>query len=135
MIIGFPGESDKDFNDTVNLINTLPLSYLHIFPYSKRPDTKASSFTEQIIDKVKKERVNSIIGIGNINKMSYMISNIGRILDVIVEEKCATNRYYKAIFDNYLRLLVTSKNINAGEDLKVRVISLTDIGLIAEPLK
>lgn len=135
LVIGFPGESDKDFYDTVNLINMLPLSYLHVFPYSKRPNTRASLFTDQIKGKIKRERVNTIIGIGNIKKMNYITSNIGRILDVIVEGKDDTNRYYKAISDNYLRLFVTSDNMNAGENHKVRVISLTDIGLIAEPLK
>ena len=138
VITGFPGETDKDFNDTVKFIDQLPLSYLHVFPYSKRPDTKASSFGNQINDKLKKERVKILIEIGESKKIAYMQRSLGCILDVIVEKKSAIDRYYKAISDNYLRLLVKSDNltsVTSGESLKVRVISLTDRVLRAEPLK
>ena len=106
VIVGFPGESDKDFNDTVKFIDEMPLSYLHVFPYSNRPNTKASSFSGQISDKVKKERVKSIIEIGKIKIKSYIMRNLGRILDVIVEKTGATNGYNTVISDNYLKILV-----------------------------
>jgi threonylcarbamoyladenosine tRNA methylthiotransferase MtaB len=135
LIVGFPGESDKDFNDTVKFINMMPLSYLHVFPYAKRPNTKASLFSDQVSDKIKKERVNSIIEIGKIKKKTYMMKNIGSILDVIVENRSKTNGFYTAISDNYLRLFIKSNTIGSGKRLKVRVTSLTETGLIAEPLE
>jgi len=134
LIVGFPDESDKDFNDTVNLINKLPLTYLHAFPYSKRPNTAASLLNNQISSRVKKDRIKTIITINEMKKMSYMIRNIGRILDVIVEQNDAMDRYYRAITDNYLRVYVMSKAIITGRRLKVRVTSLTGTELIAEPL-
>ena len=135
VITGFPGETDKDFNETVKFIDRLPLSYLHVFPYSKRPDTKASSFSNQINDKLKKERVKILIEIGKSKKDDYLKESLGCILDVIVEKKPVTNEYYTAISDNYLRVFVKSDNIASGDNIKARVISLTDAGLRAEPLK
>lgn len=135
VITGFPGETDKDFKETVKFIDRLPLSYLHVFPYSKRPDTKASSFSNQINDKLKKERVKILIEIGKSKKDDYLKESLGCILDVIVEKKPVTNEYYTAISDNYLRVFVKSDNIASGDNIKARVISLTDAGLRAEPLK
>ena len=135
IIVGFPGESEKDFNDTVNLVNNLPLTYFHVFPYSMRPNTKASLFCDQINGKVKKERVKTLIEIGKIKKKNYMSKYLGKTLDVIVEQKSANKRFYSAISDNYLRILVKSTAVVSGKRLKVRVTSLTDDGLIAEPFK
>jgi len=56
-------------------------------------------------------------------------------LDVIVEQKTKTHGYYGAISGNYLKLLVKSDNLTARDNIKVRVTSLTDLGLMAEPLK
>jgi threonylcarbamoyladenosine tRNA methylthiotransferase MtaB len=135
IITGFPGESDKDFNETVKLINELPLSYLHVFPYSKRPDTKASLLSDHVSATIKKERVNTLIDLGKAKKKTYISRHIGHMLDVIVEKKSPIKGYYKAISNNYLRLFVNTDNAIAGERMKVRVISLTDEELIAEPLK
>lgn len=134
LIVGFPGENDKDFNDTVNTINKLPLSYLHVFPYSRRPNTTASLFPDQVNSRVKKDRINSVIAINEMKKKSYMTRNIGQILDVIVEQKDTNDLYYRAISDNYLRIFVMSRVLVAGERLKVRVTSLTEMGLIGEVL-
>lgn len=134
LIVGFPGESDKDFNATVNLLHKLPLTNIHVFPYSRRSNTKASLFSDQIKNKVKKDRINAIIAISEMKKKTYMTENIGRILDVIVEQQDLSNAYYRAISDNYLKVFLASGAFAAGERLKVRVTSLTEIGLIAEPL-
>ncbi|MBI5664748.1 MAG: tRNA (N(6)-L-threonylcarbamoyladenosine(37)-C(2))-methylthiotransferase MtaB [Nitrospirae bacterium] len=134
IIVGFPGESDKDFNDTVNLINKLPLTYLHVFPYSMRPNTEASQLNNQVNSRVKKSRIKLINEINKMKKKTYMARNIGRNLDVIVEDKDLTSRYYRAISDNYLRVILMSDAVAAGDRLKVRVTSLTENGMIAEPL-
>ncbi len=55
-IAGFPGETESDFEDLLDLIKNLPLSYAHIFPFSSRPGTRAAKFPNQIPRKVKNER-------------------------------------------------------------------------------
>ncbi len=134
IIIGFPGESDKDFDDTVKFIEQIPLSYMHVFPYSKRPDTKALLLSDFISEKVKKDRGKKLMKISEYKKNNYIAMNMGRVLDVIVEKKNVTTGCYSAISGNYLRLLVKSEYLESGQNLKVRIRSLTDAGLLAEPL-
>ena len=134
LIVGFPGESDNDFNDTVKLIKRSPLSYIHVFPYSRRPDTRASLFAGQVSEKIKKERVNTVIEISNNHKLSYMKRALGKTLNVIVEDNKSINGYFRAISENYLKVFVRTSEIHAKKIIKVKVISLTDDGLVAEPL-
>jgi len=134
LIVGFPGESDKDFNDTVNMVNKLPLSYIHAFPYSQRPNTEASLIRDQINSRVKKDRIKSIIEISKNKKNIYWSRNIGRIIDVIVEHKDSNGLYYRGLSDNYIRIFLLPKSVFRGKRLKARVTSLTENGLIAEPL-
>ncbi len=134
IITGFPGESDKDFDDTVTFLEKLPLSYLHVFPYSKRPHTKAALMKDQVEEDVKKKRVKKLMEISNERKKQYNSANLGMVLNVIVENKASINNLYSAISENYLRIFVKTTRLISGQSLRVRVISLTDKGLIALPL-
>lgn len=135
IIIGFPGESDNDFYKTVKFVEQLPLSYLHVFPFSRRPNTDASGFEEQINEKVKRNRVKRVLKIGNEKKYLYKSKNLGNILNVIIEQKEANSGLYSAMSDNYLRISVESDDLHLGQCLKVRAISLTDKTLIARPVR
>ena len=135
LITGFPGESDTDFNTTVKFIKKLPISYLHVFPYSKRPNTKAALFEKQIDEKIRKNRVKKLLEMSKHKKLSYMKRSLGAILDVIVENKNKTGDYYSAISDNYLKVHIQSDSLASMQNLRVKFISLTDTELIAQPLK
>jgi threonylcarbamoyladenosine tRNA methylthiotransferase MtaB len=133
IIAGFPDETEEDFNDTVRFLKEIPLSYIHVFPYSKRPDTKAASFKPQISNAEKKARVRHIFKISNIKKKAYKTSQLGQKLDVIVERKDATNGFYSAISGNYIRLKVRSENLAFGTRLRVRALSFSNGELICVP--
>lgn len=132
VIVGFPGESDKDFEDTQRLLEELPLSYIHVFPYSKRPDTMAERMPGQISDEIKRKRTGIILEIAKMKKNAYITRHLGEILDVIIENKA--NGFYKATSDNYLRLLIRAEGLIPRQRLKVRAISFINGGLIGEPL-
>ncbi len=134
VIVGFPGESGKDFDSTVKLINDLPLSYLHVFPYSKRPDTEAAIMNDHIRPEIMRERVSLLREISKKKKNIYMTKNIGRILDVIVEKWVDSTRSYRAISGNYLRLFIPKKGLKLSDRLLVKVKSLTESGLLAKPV-
>ena len=134
VVVGFPGETDKDFNDTVKYLNDLPISYLHVFPFSKRPNTKASNFPNQISDLIKKSRVKKLLDLGEIKKKAYIAKYLYHDLDVIVEKRDQTKGYYRAISDNYLKVLVKSDNLRPKERLMVKVISISGSNLITRPL-
>ena len=133
IIAGFPNETEKDFNDTIRFLEEIPLSYIHVFPYSKRPDTKAASFKPQVNNAEKKARVRHIFEISNIKKKTYITRQLGQKLDVIVERKDATNGFYNAISGNYIRLKVRSENLAFGARLQVRALSFSNGELISVP--
>jgi threonylcarbamoyladenosine tRNA methylthiotransferase MtaB len=60
VIVGFPGETDADFLDTYKFLNELPISYLHVFPYSERPDTLAPTLPGRVQDRVRHERTTQL---------------------------------------------------------------------------
>jgi len=134
VIVGFPGESDEDFEETIRFLEELPVSYIHVFPYSKRPNTKASFLKDQISEETKRKRVKKVLDLAQMKKNSYITRNLGRKLDVIVEENAVTNGFYRAISDNYLKVFIESKDLSPGQRLEVRVIAHTNRGLIAYPL-
>jgi len=134
VIVGFPGESDKDFSDTVKFITQLPLSYLHVFPYSKRPDTMALSLHGHVSDQVKKKRVELLVNIGKSKKRAYMNKFLGRELDVIVEGQSKEEGYINAMSHNYLKILLQADGLKSRSRLMAKVFALSDSNLIAQPL-
>jgi threonylcarbamoyladenosine tRNA methylthiotransferase MtaB len=134
IITGFPGENENDFNDTLKFIEELPLSYFHVFPYSKRSNTPASLFNDQVNDKIKRDRVKTLIDISTNKRLAFINNSLGKILDVIIENKSLNTNIYKGISDNYLRLMIRANDLSKGQRIKVRVISLTRSGLFAEPV-
>ena len=134
IITGFPEESDKDFDATVKFIEQLPLSYMHVFPYSKRPDTQALLLNNFISEKIKKDRVKKLLKISEHKKNHYMTMNLGSELDVIVEKRDVTTGYYNAISDNYLRVFVKAEGLKSGSNLKVRAEAILGAALLSEPL-
>ena len=134
IITGFPGENIDDFNETVMFLDRLPLSYLHVFPYSWRPNTRAALQDDQVSEKDKKNRVKRLLEISQVKKKDYIARHLNRELNVIVENKIDDQGLYSSISDNYLRILVKSNHLIPGRLIKVRVISLTDNELIGYPV-
>lgn len=70
VIVGFPGESNKDFEDTRKLLEELPLSYIHVFPYSKRPNTPAERMSTHVGEEIKRKRMETILELAKIKKIT-----------------------------------------------------------------
>jgi threonylcarbamoyladenosine tRNA methylthiotransferase MtaB len=85
-IVGFPGETEKDFDDTVNLIKEADFSHLHVFRYSQRPYTLASLYPVQVKDSIKKERAHKLKELGEFQRAKFIRKNIGKVYEVIIEE-------------------------------------------------
>ena len=135
VIVGFPGENDKDFEDTAKFLEELPFSYIHVFPYSKRPDTQAVKLPEHINNAVKRKRVNIILETAKRKKNDYISRQLGQRLDVIVEGKTATNGFYRAISDNYIRPIIIADNSISKQRLQVEALNFKDGELFCIPVK
>lgn len=85
VIVGFPNETDKNFNETIETIKKVDFSKLHVFPYSKREDTKAATMEGQIKEEVKKQRVMELLKLSKELENKYMNKFIGKTLTFIPE--------------------------------------------------
>ncbi len=134
LIVGFPGETEQDFNHTMSFVDEMPFSYLHVFPYSRRPDTPASVLEGHVGEDIKSLRVKKVMELGKIKKNYYVKKHLCSTLNVIVENKAATHHYYKAISDNYLKVLVKGDGIKPGQRRDILVKDIDGTDLIAQAL-
>ena len=120
ILIGFPGESEKAFENTYELIAKLPVSYLHVFPFSARPGTAASKFRNPVPSAVIKDRCQRMRELGNEKRMKFYQSFIGQKLPILIESKSFENSgMLKGISSNYLPILV-----DVGDDQKNNIIDV-----------
>lgn len=87
IICGFPGETEKLFNETVDVVREMGLIHAHAFPFSPRPKTVAATMPNMVPKNISKERVKIINDIATENKIAFMKKQIGKIVSVLVEEK------------------------------------------------
>ncbi len=124
VMVGFPGETDEDFSDTLNLIRQSPLTYLHVFPYSSRPGTVAAGLQNPIPEHVSRFRAKSLRNLISGKNEEFRRSMIGRELDVLTLEDGS------GLSSNFLRVeLPVDAPVN--EWLKVTITGLTEDGLHA----
>jgi threonylcarbamoyladenosine tRNA methylthiotransferase MtaB len=133
VIVGFPGECDNSFNSTRNLLIRNGFSYLHVFPYSKRENTKALDLDGHVDSGTKNERVYILRKVGNEKKREYMMRFVGKRLDVIVESQ-KPGGYYSATSDNYLKVHIDSAGLNQGSLIPIKATRALDDHLVGIPI-
>jgi len=118
VITGFPGEGDESFLKTCRFIASAPFSYVHVFPYSRRPGTRAASFDGQIPDTVKKHRVKVLKTIGDSKRSDYLLRQLNNTLEILVENSTAEG--YIGTSANYIKVLIAS-DFDLSEETLVNV--------------
>lgn len=134
IIVGFPGEGEREFKNTKDLIELIPLTYLHIFPFSKRPNTLASKMPEQITFSIKKKRVNELKNLNYKKKIAYMKSHIGKILDIIVEQK-DMNKTIIGTSANYLKVKTVLNSYPVASLIRIRISKIEKDYLVGDPVE
>ena len=103
VIVGYPGESEKEFMETYNFLLDLPISYLHVFTYSERPDTKAITL-QNSVDQHERRRRSKMLRILSDKKKNYFYNQmIGKNLDVLFES-IGDDGMIKGFSSNYVRV-------------------------------
>jgi len=120
VIVGFPGEGYTEFLNTKRLLDSIPIAYLHIFPFSSRPNTLASKMSNQNTHYIKKERFNDLNALNIKKKRAYMLSHINKTLDIIIEEQ-RTDHTLIGTSSNYLKVRVPAKGYPKGSLVYVGV--------------
>lgn len=122
VIVGFPGETDEDFEECYNFIKKVGFSELHVFPYSKREGTPAASMKEQVDGNVKKARVKRLLDLSKELWIDYTSKFIGSIQEVIVETKYGDD-YVIGHSSNYLKVLLPCDLSLLRHRVKVKITS------------
>ena len=118
IIVGFPGETEEEFNKTYEFLKEICFYKMHVFKYSKRDGTVASKMPNQVDGKIKEERSKKLIELSNSNQLKYNEKYIGKQLEVLFEEK--QEDFFVGHTKNYMVVKVkTNKNI---ENQIIRVI-------------
>jgi threonylcarbamoyladenosine tRNA methylthiotransferase MtaB len=108
VIVGFPGETDKEFSESCSFIESMQLSRLHVFPFSIREGTAAANFDGKVKPSVINERKAVMLALGERLVNDYRKRFIGRKLEVLIEEKLFKNTY-RGLTENYLDVEVESE--------------------------
>ena len=103
VLVGFPGETAADFEATRSLVAELPVTYLHVFPYSPRPGTPAADLPP-LPGNVVQERARIMRELGQAQKEKFLEAQLGQVREVLVEGPAAPKGWLKGLSDHYLRV-------------------------------
>jgi threonylcarbamoyladenosine tRNA methylthiotransferase MtaB len=122
VLVGFPGEDEAAFGNTFALIEELPITYLHVFPFSPRKGTLAAQFNHKIPERIIKERCRALRLLGEQKKTAFFRSQIGERLTVLVEtiDDKGTG-LSKGLSDNYIPVSIPDNSIHINTLTPVRI--------------
>jgi threonylcarbamoyladenosine tRNA methylthiotransferase MtaB len=145
VIVGFPGETEERFRHTYGLIESLPFSYLHVFPFSKRKGTLAFQFPQGVNEKEIKKRAETIRELGKQKRQAFYRQFLNHELTVLVEDRKEkkTGRWM-GLSGNYIRVVLGDgtgagrhwdRGDGVNQEWTVRVIELAEKGVIGKILE
>lgn len=118
IMVGFSGETEDDFNNTLDFVANIGFGDIHVFPYSRRPKTKAYSFPDIVNDITKQMRVNELLRLNEENALKYRKKFVGEIVEVIVEK--VKNKIAYGHSSEYLEVKFVG-DVNANDFVKVKI--------------
>ena len=111
VIVGFPSETEKDFNDTLKIIKSSRFSKIHLFPYSDRPGTSSYYFKDKIKPEIKKERMNIALKLANNEEFDYRLNVLNQKRNILWEKPLNESpTKYEGYSEDYLRVHIESKD-------------------------
>lgn len=134
VMVGFPGETDAEFEETRRMIEDLPFTYLHVFTFSARPGTPAATMPMQVPVRIARDRNKILRDLAADKKLAFMRSFVGRELDAItlnVTSQDAAGPWTEALTDNYLKMRLQGRHeanrwltalVSAAEGSELRAI-------------
>ncbi|MBZ4660506.1 MAG: mtaB [Desulfacinum sp.] len=133
VIVGFPGETERRFRNTYELIESLPLTYLHVFPFSPRPGTPAAEMSGHVVGSELKERAKALRDLARQKKRAFEETFVGRRLEVLLETRTSEG-LWAGTSENYLHVVLPADfRAAVGEIVPVRIERRTRQGLLGIP--
>jgi threonylcarbamoyladenosine tRNA methylthiotransferase MtaB len=133
VMVGFPGETDVDFEQTRRAVEELPFTYLHVFTYSPRPGTPAAVMPNQVPSRVARHRNGILRDLAARKKLEFMRSFVGKSLQAITLD-FFDGTYTEALTDNYLKLRLARK-LEPNQWIQAEVHDISAAGLVGEVVR
>ena len=134
VIVGFPGETDRHFENTYRLLEELPIGYLHVFSFSPRPGTPAASFTGQIDQSTKKKRSQELHRLNTQKKLAFASKFIGGSLQEVLVERNHSGNMAEGLSKNYLRVFIDG-NYEFNQIVLVQILQVGTDGIYGKVVK
>ncbi|MBI3895630.1 MAG: tRNA (N(6)-L-threonylcarbamoyladenosine(37)-C(2))-methylthiotransferase MtaB [Acidobacteria bacterium] len=131
VMVGFPGETEEDFEATRALIESLPFTYLHVFPFSRRPGTPADRMPGQVNGAVVRERSSILRELSAKKNRRFRERQLGVSLTVLTLEELEEGGT-PALSDNYLKVLIAGDRLPANQLVPVQIVALTEDSLLGQ---
>ena len=134
VMVGFPGETDERFQNTYRLIESLPIAYLHIFPFSPRPGTRAAAMEDQISPALISQRCRWLRELDQSKRLTFLNRFLGKVRPILVENRQdAATGLPCGFSDNYLPVLVQADSPLRNQNVLARLDRLERNRLVAIP--
>ena len=136
VIAGFPGETEAQFDESMRLLGALPVTYFHVFPYSRRAGTTAAKLGGHLPAPVVKHRARRLRGLGQHKRAEFARCFVGRTVNVLVEEKpVGDGRWLAGYTRNYQRVVFAGPPALVNREVAVRLVGLQGDKLIGDWLE
>ena len=133
IMVGFPGESDEEFERSYRFCQQAGFANIHVFPFSPRPGTAAAKMSNQIGDEVKKERSRRMLKLSWISKRNFEEQFLGQTMPVLWEKEVNLGEgIYSGLTDNYIRVFTRSEKPLTNKLLPAKLMEFYDLGVWGE---
>ncbi len=130
IIVGFPGETDSEFQESYSFYQRLKFARIHVFPYSSRPGTAAARMPGQVKAQVKKQRSQKLLALAEESARNFGEQFLGKTMPVLWEQK--SNGIWSGLTDNYIRVFTRNDRDLTNELLPVKLVRIYKDGVWGE---
>ena len=131
IIVGFPGETEEEFEETRKFLEEIDLYEMHVFKYSIRKGTKAADMKPQINDQIKAKRSNILLEMSKQHQKAFETKQLGMVKEVLIEEKMhGKDHYYTGHTKEYMKVALYSEEPLENKIIKVKLLQVLDDGYV-----
>ncbi len=133
IIVGFPGETDEEFEESLRFVEKMGFARLHVFRYSARPGTPAAAMPHQLPPAVMRDRSQAMLDLARRSAEGFRRGFLGRRMEVLWEER--RKAVWSGLTDNYIRVETRSEADLTNLLIPTELVALTDNGMLGQPLE
>ena len=131
IIVGFPGETEEEFEETRKFLEEIDLYEMHVFKYSIRKGTKAADMKPQINDQIKAKRSNVLLEMSKQHQKEFETKQLGMVKEVLIEEKMhGKDHYYTGHTKEYIKVALYSEEPLENKIVKVKLRQILNDGYV-----